>query len=269
MIERAEPQQRGKSPCSMPSGSPTDCTNDPHELHVWVIGVDSAEGRAVAGLAVPEEREQEARFVFEDDRALFRCARGLARACLTFHSPSVTPDAWRFERTAHGKPAVVTPRTPLCFNLSHSRDFVACVVGTDVACGIDIECIDRRPHRSIPIDGTLAPYERARLAQAPEEARMDCFVRHWTLKEAYVKARGLGLALPLDAVEVDPTSKPIWLRLHPPIHDDPRAWQLEQRRVGPDYWLSVAVCRGLSRDYRIVDQSHAVRDRLTSWWSRP
>jgi 4'-phosphopantetheinyl transferase len=57
--------------------------------------------------------------------------------------------------------------------------------------GVDVEIVD--PESEIPWN-VLHPDEAAMLSRQDEAARAPSFVRLWSLKEAYLKALGLGLS---------------------------------------------------------------------------
>lgn len=227
---------------------------EPRDVHLWVFDPTTQAAEALGAWLSSEERGRAERFAFELDRQLFRCARGLARAALSACTPGVTPNEWVFSFGAHGKPEVAQPPSRLRFNVTHARACVACIVALDVDCGVDVEHVERRANLMRLAEGVLTRRERQALAALPDAERPDRFFRHWTLKEAYAKARGLGLSLPFDGFEVDPTVRPIGLRLYAPADDDASCWQLEQHEVRPHYWLSVAIRRGRAGDYRLLRQ---------------
>lgn len=183
---------------------------------------DPARREAALALLTPEERERVARFVFEHDRRLHLAARALLRRSLSRCS-GVPPGEWRFAAAAGGRPEIVSPASPLRFSVSHTRGLamVAIAVARDV--GADAE----RLPAAIPfdvVDQAFSPVEREAVRSAPPEEQAARFAEIWTLKEAYAKARGLGLALPLHGVGFE---------LAPPrlLHgDDPSGWQLETLR---------------------------------------
>src|SRR5205807_3952580 len=128
----------------------------------------------------------------------------------------VSPGGWRFVRSALGKPEVrlpplTLPSPPrggegkggwgsrsLCFNLTHTRGLAACAVTWDREVGVDAEDWQRQGRELSEglIRYCLSPEERACLKGLPPAERKRGFFDYWTLKEAYIKARGLGLSLP-------------------------------------------------------------------------
>ena len=108
----------------------------------------------------------------------------------------VDPSDWHWREGPHGRPEIDHPITDLHFNLSHSAGLVACAIGRGRQLGVDLENLDRRAPDPAIVDRYLSPIEAADVrAQGPEWIRR--FLLYWTLKEAYLKARGLGISVPL------------------------------------------------------------------------
>jgi 4'-phosphopantetheinyl transferase len=151
-----------------------------------------------------DEQARAARLRFDADRLSYRAAHVLLRCALT-RQLSLAPAQWRFCRGPHGRPEIDTAALPsamgLRFNLSHSREVVCCAITRAGSVGVDVEC--RRPirDRAALAERFFTAEEAAAIAasrhdgEAAEEAR---FYAIWTLKEAYVKARGLGISMGLD-----------------------------------------------------------------------
>jgi 4'-phosphopantetheinyl transferase len=146
-----------------------------------------------------EERARHAAIASDRQRTEFLAAHALLRGTLSRFGP-LAPAAWRFVRDAHGAPRLAAGHGCewLRFSLAHTAGLVAVAVARDRAVGVDVEDRERSlDWRSVARTG-FAPDEAAGLeAQATEELRRERFFALWTLKEAYLKARGLGLALPL------------------------------------------------------------------------
>lgn len=134
------------------------------------------------------------RFRFERDRITFVVAHALVRHTLSRIEP-LEPAAWRFSPTAAGRPEVASPVSALRFNLSHTEGLVACAVTRTADVGVDVEYRPRRVEISRVAPGVLTAGECADLdARSPEDRRRR-FFEYWTLKEAYLKAVGLGFGL--------------------------------------------------------------------------
>jgi 4'-phosphopantetheinyl transferase len=100
-----------------------------------------------------------------------------------------------------GRPAISHPPTAWSFNLAHSGGLVACALSLMPEVGVDLEHLDRRPMAPDLFRRFCSPAEIADIERQPEAARAQRFLTFWTLKEAYLKARGLGIAVPLAEVE--------------------------------------------------------------------
>ena len=134
-----------------------------------------------------DERQRHGRFKHEADRACFLAAHGLLRQALSRARPSVAPAAWRFERGAHGKPSLHGGPQ---FNLSHCRELVAVALG-DRPIGVDVEPVDAA-HATADVSARVyGPLELDAMRAAGDP--VEHFFTRWVLKEAWVKATGLGL----------------------------------------------------------------------------
>jgi len=151
------------------------------------------------------EQARAARFLFEHDRASYIVAHALARIGLA-RSARAEPRDLEFITSREGRPELaplVAGPTSLRFNLSHTRGLVACAITSQLAVGVDVE-VRRHP---APLDVARQHFsasEGREIECLPAEKRLGRFYCLWTLKEAYVKARGLGLALPLMSFDVAP-----------------------------------------------------------------
>ena len=164
-----------------------------------------------------DERARAERFIVPHAREEFAAARTLVRGELGRRDHS-DPAALRFSFGAHGRPALEPPRT-FDFNLSHTRELVACAVGEGVF-GIDVENSARPTNITAVARTVFTADEQAQLAAHKEPRRY--FFELWTIKEAYIKARGLGFSLPPRQFEV--TLAPPRLRFVG--FSDPQAWHL-------------------------------------------
>jgi 4'-phosphopantetheinyl transferase len=231
----------------------------PHNLvHVVLTRQDDpavhAHLPAYRSLLTEEERAREARYHFAADRERFVIGRALARLQLSRYLGG-DPRAWRFETNGHGRPALVAaPGTPrLGFNISHTPGLVACVFAHTPDVGVDVEFTGRRLSQEIP-ERFFAPAEVADLRGLPAADQDRVFFDYWTLKEAYIKARGMGLALPLAhfAFRLSPPGAPT-IAFDPEIPDDPSTWQFGQAWPTTTHRLGLAVRRppGADLDVRI------------------
>ncbi|WP_169833474.1 4'-phosphopantetheinyl transferase family protein [Methylobrevis pamukkalensis] len=156
------------------------------------------------GLMSAEEAARWQRFRLAHLRDRHLAARALVRGVLSLHMPQVAPRDWRFSQTAHGKP-VLDGETAgrIGFNLSHTDGRLVLAVALAPAVGVDIERRDREAEMLDLADRFFARGEAAALRALPQADRRRRFFDLWTLKEAYIKAQGLGLSLPLSSFEID------------------------------------------------------------------
>lgn len=171
------------------------------EIHVWVI--DLAEGFSSCitdtfdeSLSV-EETKQKDQFAFQTLKRRYLLTRGLVRSVFSSYMPEYSPQEWQFEKTAYGRPYCVMLEPKLTFNISHNDNLVLLAVGRDGRLGIDVEARSGTFVEDIARQN-FAPLEYHELMCQPLEFRADRFYALWTLKEAYIKALGLGLSTGLD-----------------------------------------------------------------------
>jgi 4'-phosphopantetheinyl transferase len=213
-------------------------------IAVWTVAIDTIPNALwprLVGLLDAAERERAKRFLFERDRRPYQVAHGLKRLMLSMYTGgAVRPEAWAFELDVHGKPRVTQEAGPR-FNLSHSDGMVACAVSERTEVGVDVENLDQ--HAALELSATyFAASEQRWLRSLPTAAQRLGFFRLWTLKEAYIKATGMGLAQPLDAFAfgLDPLSLTFFDR----ALGDPSAWRFRQYDVGERHLLAVAWRQG-------------------------
>jgi len=180
------------------------------------------------------------RFRFEALRRQYALTRALQRQVLSAYAPEVAPALWEFEATAEGRPflAPVFERTGLSFNLSHTEGLVAMAVCRHARVGIDVEKMDRAP-----LDVAERYFSAAEIAQLralPAEEQSRHFLRLWTLKEAYLKAIGTGLAGGLDRMSMIFGSDDEF-RFESADDGDAARWQFSQFEIGREHVLALAV----------------------------
>jgi 4'-phosphopantetheinyl transferase len=147
----------------------------------------------------PDERDRANRFRFPQHRRRYIVCWGNVRAELSRYL-DLAPAAIRFDRNPYGKPSVAG--SGVRFNVSHSGDWAMLAVSLDREVGIDIEHVDPRFAQDQIPERFFSPREVEQLRSLPEPQQTEAFFRCWTRKEAYINARGLGLALALDSFDV-------------------------------------------------------------------
>jgi 4'-phosphopantetheinyl transferase len=228
-----------------------------HEAHLWYVRPDEAvDERRLAplyDLLSPAELERNGRFVFANGRREHLLTRALVRTTLSAYRPDVDPRAWQFIANPFGRPEIAAPTTVprLCFNVSHTDGLIVCLVAVEREIGVDVEDTARAHLGTVEIaDRFFSPAEVAELRSLPAWAQPDRFFDYWTLKEAYIKARGLGLHLPLDQFSFHlgagarEPAPPIRISFGPEIADDPASWQFGLLDLTPRHRLATAIRRG-------------------------
>ena len=183
-----------------------------------------------------------------------RCAFGLARqpahalkrVCLS-HYASVDPAAWHFSSNLHGRPEIAAPdNTQLIrFNISHTTGLVTCAVTLRNDVGVDVEYTRRDMSFGEVVRRQFAPAEGAALRSLPVELQHERFFDFWTLKEAYIKAVGEGLSIPLDAFSFSLNADhSVHLRRVSDPQDESKEWQFMVYSPTDHHRLSLAVRGG-------------------------
>jgi len=166
------------------------------QVHVWfcqpAVIQDKAKLSEYKSVLSIQEIEQYHRFHFEKDRHSYLVAHALMRHSLSKYA-DVHASQWQFSKNEHGKPellgSLIVP--DIHFNLTHTDGLSACVISLNKTCGIDAENICRKNKLKAVAQRMFAEEE---LVQLKDENIKPQFYYFWTLREAYVKALGTGLA---------------------------------------------------------------------------
>jgi 4'-phosphopantetheinyl transferase len=172
------------------------------EIHVWHAALDREEKvlqRLETTLSL-EEKARADRFHFANDRNRFVVARGQLRELLGKYLAQA-PAGLEFSYGPHGKPALSggNASSGLCFNLSHSAGFAVYAIARERNLGIDVEHVRPESAGEDIAKRYFSAREVSDLRTLPAEARVEGFFHCWTRKEAYLKATGMGLQIPLDS----------------------------------------------------------------------
>lgn len=175
------------------------------ELHVWKVDLDpsSALVRRLTDTLHRDERARAARFVLPELRRRFLAGRGILRHLLASYLED-SPAHLGFRFGEHGKPHLVgsARHESLSFNFSHSRELALLAIARDCRVGVDIEWIRTDLEWMELAARFFSAGELAQLERLPRARQVERFFAYWTCKEAWVKAKGGGLSIPLDQFEV-------------------------------------------------------------------
>jgi 4'-phosphopantetheinyl transferase len=226
------------------------------EVQLWRIDLEAvgADESRWQKLLSSDELERASRFHFPRDRQRFVASRALLRTILAGYL-ATDPGSLIFSYSNKEKPSLGPAHAGdnVAFNISHSGGIALLAftrgreIGVDVEqarSNFDIEAIARR---------FFSPAEQKQLADFPVEKRADAFFRCWTRKEAYIKATGKGLSLPLTQFDValDPGAANALLATRPDASEAGR-WLLREVPGGPGYIAALCV-RG--QDWKLNDWS--------------
>jgi 4'-phosphopantetheinyl transferase len=204
----------------------------------WIMaGPCSAAIAALRPLLEASELARAERFYMAADHDSFILAHALLRATIS-RMVGIGAADLRFHVAENGKPALDAAHSlpDLHFSLSHTRGLAACAVGRPFEVGIDAEAW-RVPAPIELAARYFTPAEALLVAGQEPAKQVATFYRLWTLKEAYMKATGHGLAMPLDSFgfSLDPVS----ISVSAP--DRAEAWHFVEFRPGPAHSLALAV----------------------------
>ena len=241
---------------SASSGAMPRLELSPDEIHLWCAPHEDIRGpeleAAYGCLLSPSERTRQGRFRFDRDRHRFLVTRALVRTVLSRYA-SVRPEDWEFAANPHGRPHIANADaecTGLTFNVSHTDGLIVLGVARGMRLGVDVEFVSDRAGVLEIAPGFFTAQEVADLQGLPAGLRQQRFFEYWTLKEAYIKARGEGLSIPLDQFGFTLRGeRGVALWTDPRLADTASAWRFQQFRLSPRHLL--AVCSDKAANARI------------------
>nr|WP_298719050.1 4'-phosphopantetheinyl transferase superfamily protein [uncultured Steroidobacter sp.] len=234
----------------MTTSRPDRLSASEHRIDVWLAYyhdiADPRLHREYRALLTEEERGKEFRFYFPDDQRRYLVTRALVRTVLSRYL-HVPPTDWRFSNNRYGRPEIANltrDECGLCFNISHTRGLIALGVTQRRELGVDVENLRTREVSLEIADRFFAKAEVAELATVPRERQQDRFFEYWTFKESYIKARGMGLSIPLGQFSFHyPHEHAVNLAVDPELGDDANRWSFWQYRPTEDYLMAVCAER--------------------------
>jgi 4'-phosphopantetheinyl transferase len=229
---------------------PSNLSLPDSEIHVWRAELDyeGAELQQLSDLLAPDEQQKAARFHFEKDRNHYSTARGLLRLILSSYV-SQDPKNLRFTYNAYGKPALDSGL--LQFNVSHSHGLALYAVARYHQIGIDLEHMRTDFRWRQIVEQYFSAQEFNALLQLPESQQIKAFFDGWTRKEAFIKAKGQGLSIPLNQFDVSLSPAEPAALLHTQWDPSEAAqWTLHALNPGENYAGAIAIqCRDPQLSY--------------------
>ncbi len=231
------------------------------EVHLWRAELDHSQAvlEKLTKILSPDEAERADRFHFSCDRTRFIASRGILREILSRYL-GCTPAQIDLSYESNGKPKLKPTQAiklDLRFNLSHTRNAGLYAISRGKEVGVDIEWTPQIIPWEKIADAFFARKESEKLQKWPANQRAKGFFICWTRKEAYVKARGGGLSIPLDSFEVSaaPEERPALLAAADP--SELTRWTMWDIPVGKPLAATLVV------------EGHPRRLRLLHWdWTR-
>ncbi len=191
------------------SPAPPEVKLTSKEIHLWLAPLESISSCIgfLQHTLAPDEKERAGRFRYTKDRNYYIVVRGMLRNILSRYI-NISPEQIQFRYNDYGKPYLnpLHNKAKLQFNMSHSSGFALYGIVHDDEIGIDIERISSIPEIDKLMDDYLTGEEKTRFHVLALNERTEKFFRYWTLKEAFIKAKGCGLALSMSQVEVQEES---------------------------------------------------------------
>jgi 4'-phosphopantetheinyl transferase len=232
---------------------------DPQHIHLWSVFTSHITEphlltRYRAILSAPELAQMQ-KFRLEKDRHRYLLSRTLVRSVLSSYV-AIAPADWRFRLNAYGKPEIANrdrKARGIMFNLSHTQDLIVLGVTYRNAVGVDTENLRIRPAPLKVAERFFSPEEVAALYLLPAADRHRRFYQIWTLKEAYIKARGRGLSIPLNQFRFDfqhESAESVSVRCH--LRDNSARWQFWQYSPTPDYLTAICAKRSTHSRQRLI-----------------
>jgi 4'-phosphopantetheinyl transferase len=216
-----------------------------HQVHVWRASSDLAPEATeyLYGTLADNEKRQAMRYHFAKDRSRYIATHGLLRLVLSRYV-MLPPRDLRFSTGAHGKPALATEcgGERIMFNSSDSHGLSLYAVACQRRVGIDLEYVSKDLAREGIAEQFFSPLEVAELRSLPSELQNMGFYMCWTRKEAYLKALGAGLYLPLNHFSVSLTpGRPAALLTADGTPDQTTPWSVRSIHPGHGFVGAIVV----------------------------
>ena len=225
--------------------APDELSIKSNEAHIWRTDLQRSSARLshFNNILSSDEQQRAQRFHSRKDRERFSITRGILRIILSGYI-DVSPEQIELSYNRFGKPELSEGmmNNGLQFNLSHSGGIALFAFCLDHRIGIDIETIrSGNTHLKVP-ERYFSPREVTALRSLPEDQQREAFYACWTRKEAYVKARGLGIPSSLKDFTVSLESgKPARLLESKSEPSDLNRWTLKDIDVGTGYKAAAAI----------------------------
>jgi len=224
---------------------PSGCCLSSTDIHVWRGWLDQPRRRVdqLAYSLSADERMRAARFHFETDRVRFIVARGMLRSILSLYL-GIEAGQVELYYQRQGKPYLPESlnQAPIHFSMAHSHQLAVYAFVHAREIGIDLEYAQPMPGLWQTAAAFMSEHELSLLSALPADQQQQAFYLCWTRKEAYIKARGVGLAQPLEQLDVSMTpGKPARLLSVEGKPDETWRWAMQSFTPAAGYVAALAV----------------------------
>jgi 4'-phosphopantetheinyl transferase len=206
----------------------------------WPLDVSALDVRDLRKVLSPDERERAERYRFDQHRNEFILTRAVLRMVLASYTAQ-SPENLSFDYSAQGKPALSNGPSDLRFNVSHTEGLAVLALVREREIGVDAEKIRPQPDAQKLAKRFFSLLEQRFLERLSGDELQRAFFRCWTRKEAYIKAKGEGLSIPLHAFDVSlEDDQPAALVGTRPDPTEAGRWTLYNLSLGQGYSAALA-----------------------------
>lgn len=231
----------------------------PNQIYLWIVFLDQEFDPRLLDryqdLLSIAENSRMRRYAFAKDKRRFLVTRALVRTVLSRYSP-IKPKDWIFTTTPSGKPIIANKNfdsNTISFNISHTDDLIVLGITNGHALGVDVE--NRYKNNVKPLDIAeqyFSNEEVVSLQFLSANNQLELFFRYWTLKESYIKARGIGISIPLNSFSFHLQED---LRLNcsmrPQLNDCSSFWKFLQLQPTQKHIISICVSHYSNSEYMV------------------
>lgn len=217
-------------------------------VDIWLVESESIREEDIPELSTLldlVEMERYRRFKNDNAQKEFITGKLATRHLFSYYRPEIPPKEWRFATNHYGKPFQSEPkcRDPLHFNLSHSNGLVAICIGDKREIGVDIERIHTVSTTRELAEQCFSDDELTTFYRLDSSLRNEYFFTLWTLKEAYIKARGMGVSLDLKSFSISfniENTDTISLTTHDTVDTNHNPWNFKSFTPEAGYKMAIA-----------------------------
>lgn len=233
---------------------------DTAEIHLWCVSQNEINDPILlsqyAKVLSDEEKKQWQRFRFEKHRHQYLVTRALVRSVLSLYHP-IVPEEWLFSKNKYGRPeALQQPKmNKLRFNLSQTNGLILCSVVLNDDIGVDVEDVSQElsvDEMARLVKLSFSALEIKELMKLPQERQQCRFYDYWTLKESFIKAKGMGLSLPLNQFSFHLGPKEPLEISFDSKEDDPQFWHFWRLQLSENHLGAIAVRSNQRKKYLLT-----------------